>query len=111
MAVARKKPSGPLNNRTSHFIMIAILVIIVISIITFFGNLNSPTELTYSEFIDELESGNVILEPVARNTAPACFLGSLVAEEDEVVFILPADHYIPNKEKFWEVVERGIKAA
>jgi len=42
-----------------------------------------------------------ILEPVARNTAPACFVGSLVAEEE--VFILPADHYIPNKEKFWSV--------
>jgi mannose-1-phosphate guanylyltransferase len=61
--------------------------------------------------LPELDSENVILEPVARNTAPACFIGSLVAEEDEVVFILPADHYIPNKEKFWEVVERGIKAA
>ena len=61
--------------------------------------------------LPELGIGNVILEPVARNTAPACFVGSLVAEEDEVVFFLPADHYIPNKEKFWEVVERGIKAA
>ena len=60
MAVARKKPSGPLNNRTSHFIMIAILVIIVISIITFFGNLNSPTELSNSEFDDKLRSGEII---------------------------------------------------
>ena len=71
MAVARKKPTGPLNNRTSHFIMIAILVIIVISIITFFGNLNSPTELSYSEFIDELESGNVVsidVSPMAGET-------------------------------------------
>ncbi|WP_312031239.1 ATP-dependent zinc metalloprotease FtsH [Hujiaoplasma nucleasis] len=71
MAVARKKPSGPLNNRTSHFIMIAILVIIVISIITFFGNLNSPTELSNSEFDDKLRSGEIInieVSPLAGET-------------------------------------------
>jgi mannose-1-phosphate guanylyltransferase len=61
--------------------------------------------------LPELDEKNVLLEPVARNTAPACFLGTLVAEDDEVVFILPADHYIPNKEKFWNTVEKGIYAA
>ncbi|SHE41903.1 mannose-1-phosphate guanylyltransferase (GDP) [Marinitoga hydrogenitolerans DSM 16785] len=61
--------------------------------------------------IPELNEKNVLLEPVARNTAPACFLGTLVADENEVVFILPADHYIPNKEKFWKTVESGILAA
>ncbi|GAB6188841.1 mannose-1-phosphate guanylyltransferase [Marinitoga arctica] len=61
--------------------------------------------------LPELNENNVLLEPVARNTAPACFLGTLVAEDDEVVFILPADHYIPNKEKFWKTVEKGIYAA
>ncbi len=71
MAVARKKPTGPLNNRTSHFIMIAILVIIVISIITFFGNLNSPIELSNSEFDDKLRTGEIIsieVSPLAGET-------------------------------------------
>lgn len=59
MAVAKKKPSG-LNNRASHFIMIAILVVVVISIITFFGNLNPPTKFSNSEFLDKLEAGEII---------------------------------------------------
>ncbi|WP_129408677.1 mannose-1-phosphate guanylyltransferase [Marinitoga lauensis] len=61
--------------------------------------------------LSELPENNVLLEPIARNTAPACFLGTLVADNDEVVFILPADHYIPDKEKFWKTVEKGIYAA
>ncbi|KAF2955542.1 mannose-1-phosphate guanylyltransferase [Marinitoga sp. 38H-ov] len=61
--------------------------------------------------LPELNEKNVLLEPVARNTAAACFLGTLVANKGEVVFILPADHYIPNKEKFWRTVEKGIYAA
>lgn len=71
MAVARKKPSGPLNNRTSHFIMIAILVIIVISIITLWGNVNSPTEFTNTEFMTKLESGeikSIEVSPMAGDT-------------------------------------------
>ncbi|QLY40982.1 ATP-dependent metallopeptidase FtsH/Yme1/Tma family protein [Hujiaoplasma nucleasis] len=51
--------------------MIAILVIIVISIITFFGNLNSPTELSNSEFDDKLRSGEIInieVSPLAGET-------------------------------------------
>ncbi|KLO23293.1 mannose-1-phosphate guanylyltransferase [Marinitoga sp. 1197] len=61
--------------------------------------------------LPELDEKNILLEPVARNTAPACFLGTLVADDNEVVFILPADHYIPDKEKFWETVEKGVYAA
>jgi len=71
MAVARKKPGGPMNNRTSHFIMIAILVLIVISIITLWGNVNSPTEFSNSEFMDKLESGEIIsieVSPIAGDT-------------------------------------------
>lgn len=71
MAVARKKPGGPINNRTSHFIMIAILVIIVISIITFFGNLNSPIELSNSQFNDHLTNNRIVsieVTPLAGET-------------------------------------------
>ncbi|AEX85465.1 mannose-1-phosphate guanylyltransferase [Marinitoga piezophila KA3] len=61
--------------------------------------------------LPEIPEKNVILEPIAKNTAPACFLGTLVADENEVVFILPADHYIPDKEKFWKTVGLAVKAA
>ncbi|HOB15649.1 MAG TPA: mannose-1-phosphate guanylyltransferase [Defluviitoga sp.] len=67
-------------------------------------------ELTKQE-IPEINEKNLILEPIPRNTAPACMLGTLVAEENEIVTILPADHFIPNKDAFWDTLNKGIEAA
>lgn len=50
--------------------------------------------------------GNIILEPVGRNTAPAIALGmkycteKLGCRKSEVVFICPADHVIKPAERF-----------
>ncbi|MFO7969510.1 MAG: ATP-dependent zinc metalloprotease FtsH [Bacillota bacterium] len=71
MAVARKSPKKPLNNRTSHFIMIAILVIIVISIITLWLDTNTPTEFNNTEFMTRLENGEISsieVTPMAGDT-------------------------------------------
>ncbi|MFW5889152.1 MAG: ATP-dependent zinc metalloprotease FtsH [Bacillota bacterium] len=71
MAVARKKPNKPTSNRTGHFIMIAILVIIVISIITLWSNTNTPTEFSNTEFMNKLESGEIMsieVTPVPGDT-------------------------------------------
>jgi len=50
--------------------------------------------------------GCVLLEPVARNTAPAIAAASLQAVEDgqgdEAMFVLPSDHLIPNDAAFRE---------
>lgn len=52
--------------------------------------------------------GNIILEPVGRNTAPAIALGikycmeALGCKEDEVLFISPSDHIIKSAGKFAE---------
>lgn len=67
-------------------------------------------DLTMKE-IPEIPEENIILEPIPRNTAPACMLGTLLAEEDEIVTILPADHYIPEKEKFWGTLNLAIEGA
>lgn len=67
-------------------------------------------ELTKRE-IPEINSKNIILEPIPRNTAPACMLGTLIAESDEVVIILPADHFIPDADDFWNTLNKGIEAA
>jgi len=56
----------------------------------------------------ELPKENILLEPVKKNTAPACTFGTLKAEDDEVVLVVPADHYIPDKAAFWNTVERGV---
>ncbi|MEM2786469.1 MAG: sugar phosphate nucleotidyltransferase [Candidatus Nitrosotenuis sp.] len=46
-----------------------------------------------------------MLEPSKKNTAPACALASLNFEDDEIIFVVPSDHYIPETEKFWNHVQ------
>lgn len=64
-----------------------------------------------------LEDAHVILEPAARNTAPAIALAAkyckdeLKCAEDEVLFISPSDHIIKPEERFREYVAIGAKAA
>ena len=59
---------------------------------------------TYEE-LSEIPKENILLEPLKKNTAPACTWATLQFDDDETVFIVPADHYIPDVEKFWNAVE------
>lgn len=61
-------------------------------------------DATYKE-IPEIPKQNVLLEPSKKNTAPACALASLNFEDDEIIFVVPSDHYIPETEKFWNHVQ------
>ena len=62
-------------------------------------------------------SHNIILEPVGRNTAPAIALGmkycmeKLGCQEDEVIFISPADHIIKPTERFAEYIKMAEEIA
>lgn len=53
----------------------------------------------------------VILEPVARNTAAAMALAALRTEADDLVLFCPADHHIPDVSDFAAMVESGREAA
>ncbi len=56
----------------------------------------------------------ILLEPLARNTAPAVCLAALhaVAEDPEaLLLVLPADHVITDEAAFRAAVERGRAAA
>ncbi len=61
--------------------------------------------------------GNIILEPVGRNTAPAIALvlryclEKLHSRRDEVVFICPSDHIIEPIEKFAKYARQAEAAA
>lgn len=58
--------------------------------------------------------GTIILEPVARNTAPAALTAALkVAEEDEnsLILLMPSDHVIADSESFQQTVLAGAPAA
>lgn len=51
--------------------------------------------------------GAIVLEPVARNTAPAVAAAALVAlrqDADATLLVLPSDHAIANEAKFLEAV-------
>lgn len=67
--------------------------------------------------------GRVILEPTARNTAPAIALAALAAQEDSstgvptsdeadpLLLVLPCDHRIESLTAFVDAVEQAIPAA
>lgn len=49
----------------------------------------------------------IILEPVAKNTAPAITLAALKASEDDILLILPADHVITNIKAFHQAIAQA----
>jgi mannose-1-phosphate guanylyltransferase/mannose-6-phosphate isomerase len=57
-------------------------------------------------------AGDIILEPVGRNTAPALTLAALTAEADDPVLILmPADHVVRDVDAFAQAVAAGLPHA
>ncbi|RDS83392.1 mannose-1-phosphate guanylyltransferase/mannose-6-phosphate isomerase [Dyella psychrodurans] len=61
-----------------------------------------------------IEGSNIVLEPVARNTAPAIALGALKALErdpDALLLVLPADHLIGDTRSFTTAVQQALPAA
>ena len=60
------------------------------------------------------QSAQIILEPAARNTAPAIALAALKALEQDknpALLVLPADHDIQLTEQFHQAVEQGLPLA
>ncbi len=63
--------------------------------------------------------GEIVLEPVARNTAAAMAIatrhvkarGAQATLEDPLMLFCPADHHIPNTQSFVRSVQSGINAA
>lgn len=54
----------------------------------------------------------VIVEPVARNTAPAIAAAALTAgEDDPVLLVMPADHIVADVGAFHDAVANGLRAA
>lgn len=56
----------------------------------------------------------IVLEPVARNTAPAIIVAALCSMEDDpdaIIAVFPADHLIRDQEVFNRALESAIMAA
>ena len=59
----------------------------------------------------DLTKSNVIMEPAAKNTAAAIALGILKMNEDDVVIVLPSDHYIKDVNKYVKILETAAEFA
>jgi len=53
----------------------------------------------------------LILEPSQKNTGPAILAAALNSKPDEILLIMPTDHFIPSSEKFRESIINGLKFA
>jgi mannose-1-phosphate guanylyltransferase/mannose-6-phosphate isomerase len=68
---------------------------------------------------EEVERNNVtaaeiILEPIARNTAPAIAVGAILAERKDpgaIMVVMPSDHVVKERARFAEAVKRAARVA
>jgi mannose-1-phosphate guanylyltransferase len=65
------------------------------------------------EQLPQLPPDNVLGEPLARSTAVAAGLATVLARraDDEVALVLPADHYIADQERFAEGLRDAARTA
>jgi mannose-1-phosphate guanylyltransferase len=69
------------------------------------------------EIADQLRgvpAEQIVSEPVARNTAPACGLAAFIIERqnpDAVLGIFPSDHVIADEPRFLKALQKGITLA
>ena len=74
-------------------------------------------EFLAEEIADQLPglpAEQIVQEPVARNTAPACGLAAFLIERDNpeaVLGIFPSDHVIADEPRFLKALQRGIAVA
>jgi len=77
---------------------------------------NEEHRFMVAEQLQEIGQKNttILLEPVARNTAPALALAAVKArslEDDPTLLVLAADHMIRDVEVFHRAIEQAVRAA
>jgi mannose-1-phosphate guanylyltransferase len=74
-------------------------------------------EFLAQEIADQLPglpAQQIVQEPVARNTAPACGLAAFLIEKmnpDAVLGVFPSDHVIADEPRFLKALQKGIALA
>ncbi len=67
-----------------------------------------------AEQLPGLPPEQLVQEPVARNTAPACGLAALLIERENpeaVLGVFPSDHVIADEPRFLKALQKGIAVA
>ncbi len=54
---------------------------------------------------------DIILEPATKNTAPALALAALIADDDPLLLVLPADHVIEDELAFNKAISNALPLA
>ena len=60
-----------------------------------------------------IDPGAILIEPVARNTAPAILAATIRAaetDEDVILLVSPSDHLVPDTAAFHDAVVHGLSA-
>ncbi len=55
--------------------------------------------------------GEIVLEPVGRDTAPAVAVAALLGDENDLLLVMPADHVIPDNDTFLRAVRQAAELA
>jgi mannose-1-phosphate guanylyltransferase len=69
---------------------------------------------TIVQQLPQVPRANILSEPAARNTAPACALAAFLLEPatpDAVIGIFPSDHVVGDTRRFAEIIRAGIALA
>lgn len=62
----------------------------------------------------DIDLGTILIEPDARNTAPAILAAALhlaATDPDALMLVMPSDHVVPDSEAFRTVAHAGVPAA
>jgi mannose-1-phosphate guanylyltransferase/mannose-6-phosphate isomerase len=59
----------------------------------------------------DIEGATILVEPAGRNTAPAVVAAALIADPEDVLVILPADHLVTETPAFIEAVREAVAFA
>jgi mannose-1-phosphate guanylyltransferase len=75
---------------------------------------NKLLEGVIAEQLPNVPRANILSEPCARNTAPACALAAFLLERtapETVIGIFPSDHVVGDQARFAEVIGAGVALA
>ncbi len=68
-------------------------------------------ESQLKEVLKNFSSKNIITEPVGRNTAPAIAYASSFFADEDIIAVLPSDHFIKNEKLFQKLLKKAEKLA
>jgi len=73
--------------------------------------INKDIEVCFDSSNLNKENNKYLLEPIARNTAPAIALACMALDVDEIVLVTPSDHLIKNEIEYQKVIKNALDLA